>query len=320
MQNEQNEKNEQNKNKTQNKKCLSITTILMLIWIIILFIGILLSVIFRTPIQTLGFYHAIVLSYSFVASLYLWQFLGFPTLPRDNRIAIKQRMISVFFVCIFGTLYVFFVVPTTTLELWMLGIRIEYLFQSIGVAVGLSMCLFLGSLVQIFLDFRYQESLSSLIPQSQNDKICLFRNLIYAPLAEEYVFRSLCSAVMIANNISPWIVIVSTSILFGMAHSHHILEHGRLISIIIMFTYTSIFGFYSAVIFFCTGHLFAVILAHGFCNLMGLPDFDALFTHQYRIVLWICYIIGVIAFSLFLAFGALDPIHYDSLLFLNSSL
>jgi prenyl protein peptidase len=40
---------------------------------------------------------------------------------------------------------------------------------------------------------------------------------------------------------------------------------------IFQFTYTSLFGFFAAFVYIRTGNLLSVILAHSFCNWMGLP-------------------------------------------------
>ena len=47
-------------------------------------------------------------------------------------------------------------------------------------------------------------------------------------------------------------------------------------------TYTTIFGMYSAFLFVRTGHIAAPVVAHGFCNFMGFPDFNELLNHPPR--------------------------------------
>jgi prenyl protein peptidase len=74
-----------------------------------------------------------------------------------------------------------------------------------------------------------------------------------------------------------------TPLYFGIAHIHHfyefVLTHPELpllpaiIRTIVQFSYTSIFGFLASFIFLRTGSLYAVIVAHMFCNWMGLPRF-----------------------------------------------
>jgi prenyl protein peptidase len=70
---------------------------------------------------------------------------------------------------------------------------------------------------------------------------------------------------------------------FGIAHLHHLYEfritHPQtplLLAVarsLFQFTYTSLFGFFAAFVFLRTGNLYSVILAHSFCNWMGLPRF-----------------------------------------------
>jgi prenyl protein peptidase len=40
---------------------------------------------------------------------------------------------------------------------------------------------------------------------------------------------------------------------------------------VFQFTYTSLFGFFAGFVFLRTGNVYSVILAHAFCNWMGLP-------------------------------------------------
>lgn len=70
---------------------------------------------------------------------------------------------------------------------------------------------------------------------------------------------------------------------FGIAHIHHCYEfkltHPRvpflpaLLRTVFQFGYTSIFGFYASFILLRTGNLPAAVVAHTFCNWMGLPRF-----------------------------------------------
>lgn len=74
-----------------------------------------------------------------------------------------------------------------------------------------------------------------------------------------------------------------TPLYFGIAHIHHCYEFKlthpevpllpTLLRTLFQFGYTSVFGFYAAFVFLRTGNLPAVILAHSFCNWMGLPRF-----------------------------------------------
>lgn len=76
-------------------------------------------------------------------------------------------------------------------------------------------------------------------------------------------------------------IIFLTPLYFGIAHIHHLYEfrltHPQtplllaVLRSLFQFTYTSLFGFFAAFVFLRTGNVYSAILAHTFCNWMGLP-------------------------------------------------
>lgn len=78
-------------------------------------------------------------------------------------------------------------------------------------------------------------------------------------------------------------IIFLTPLYFGIAHVHHLYEfrltHPKTPMLLVVarslfqFTYTSLFGFFAAFVFLRTGNVLSLILAHSFCNWMGLPRF-----------------------------------------------
>lgn len=106
-----------------------------------------------------------------------------------------------------------------------------------------------------------------------------WRNLVVAPLSEELIFRS-CILPLLLQCFSPHKAVLLSTLIFGLAHFHHLVEQQRigmplkraiLISCF-QFVYTMIFGAYAAVLFVRTGHFMAPVMAHSFCNFMGFPD------------------------------------------------
>jgi len=103
------------------------------------------------------------------------------------------------------------------------------------------------------------------------------------PLTEEIVFRSVIIAVHILAKVNLTKLVFITPLYFGIAHVHHFYEFtlthpqapllAGLIRSLVQFTYTSLFGFFAAFVYVRTGSLFACVLAHSFCNFMGLPRF-----------------------------------------------
>jgi prenyl protein peptidase len=68
---------------------------------------------------------------------------------------------------------------------------------------------------------------------------------------------------------------------FGISHLHHLIEfritHPNtaipilLIRLLFQFAYTTLFGWFAQFVFLRTGNVWACVVAHGFCNFMGLP-------------------------------------------------
>jgi prenyl protein peptidase len=64
-----------------------------------------------------------------------------------------------------------------------------------------------------------------------------------------------------------------------------------------MFTYTTVFGWYAALLFHRTRHLLAPVVAHMVCNHLGLPAFYQLPSHPHRRLLCAAYVAGVATFA-----------------------
>lgn len=76
-------------------------------------------------------------------------------------------------------------------------------------------------------------------------------------------------------------IVFLTPLYFGIAHVHHLYEfhitHPEIpmlmatLRSLFQFTYTSLFGFFATFLYLRTGNVYTCILAHTFCNWMGLP-------------------------------------------------
>lgn len=102
-------------------------------------------------------------------------------------------------------------------------------------------------------------------------------------MSEELIWRAMIIPLHIISGFSAKQLIFLTPLYFGIAHAHHLYDFRItnpqapiLIGILrsaFQFTYTSIFGFFAAFVFIRTGNVYSAILAHTFCNWMGLPRF-----------------------------------------------
>ncbi|XP_047241088.1 CAAX prenyl protease 2 isoform X2 [Girardinichthys multiradiatus] len=105
-----------------------------------------------------------------------------------------------------------------------------------------------------------------------------------------------------------------------LAHFHHVIEllrfrqgtlSGIFLSAVFQFSYTAVFGAYTAFIFIRTGHLMGPVLCHSFCNYMGFPAISTALEHPQRLIILSSYLFGVLLFFMLL-FPLTDPSFYGA--------
>lgn len=231
----------------------------------------------------------------YIAPFYLSPTLrSSPVNSRDAPAVIKARVRAVGLTCLACTVVTAYVLafyghadPRETLRL--LGIFPIGLTDVVKV-LGLVMVLFACSIYEnVVVDGEWRAWSLSAFKQGLWDDWIGYRNLVVAPASEEIVFRSLSVPLFLLAKMDPTRIVFVTPLIFGLAHLHHLIEFltsrtpegkrwpplGIWISGILrstfQFAYTSLFGFFAAFVFLRTGNLFACVIAHSFCNRMGLP-------------------------------------------------
>ncbi|XP_032977629.1 CAAX prenyl protease 2 isoform X4 [Rhinolophus ferrumequinum] len=229
--------------------------------------------------------------------------------------------------------------PGTSL-LTLMGFRLEGIFPAALLPLLLTMILFLGPLMQLSMDCPCDlaDGLKVVLAPRSWAR-CLtdmrwLRNQVIAPLTEELVFRA-CMLPMLAPCTGLGPAVFTCPLFFGVAHFHHIFEQLRFrqnsVGSIILsaggacrcgyaaspspafqFSYTAVFGAYTAFLFIRTGHLIGPVLCHSFCNYMGFPAVCAALEHPQRRPLLAGYALGVGLFLLLLQ-PLTDPKLYGSL-------
>ncbi|XP_020823618.1 CAAX prenyl protease 2 isoform X5 [Phascolarctos cinereus] len=213
-----------------------------------------------------------------------------------------------------------------------MGFRLEGIFPAALLPLLLTMILFLGPLMQLSVDCPWDLANGlkvALAPQAWAR--CLtdmrwLRNQVIAPLTEELVFRA-CMLPMLAPCTGLGPAIFTCPLFFGVvapsltAHFHHVIEQLRFrqgsvgsifLSAAFQFSYTAVFGAYTAFLFIRTGHLIGPVLCHSFCNYMGFPAVCAALEHPQRCPLLVGYALGVGLFLLLLQ-PLTEPRLYSSL-------
>ncbi|KAM8882022.1 CAAX prenyl protease 2 [Synchiropus picturatus] len=266
----------------------------------------------------------LLLACSYVGSLYVWR----SDLPRDHPAVIKRRFTSVLIVSGLAPLFVwawreFTGVKTTPSLLALMGIRFEGLIPAVVLPLLLTMVLFLGPLMQLAFDCPWSFMDGIRVAFDPCFWMLCFsdmrwlRNQVVAPLTEELVFRA-CMLPMLVPCAGPATAIFTCPLFFGVAHFHHMIEllrfrqgtlSGIFLSAVFQFSYTAVFGAYTAFIFIRTGHLMGPVLCHSFCNYMGFPAISTAMEHPHRHIVLSSYLMGVVLFFLLL-FPFTDPSFY----------
>ncbi|CAL8377082.1 CAAX prenyl protease 2 [Gadus morhua] len=270
-------------------------------------------------------FSCLLLACSYVGSLYVWR----SDLPRDHPTVIKRRFTSVLIVSALSPAFVWTwkeftgVRPTPSL-LALMGIRFEGLIPAVILPLLLTMVLFLGPLTQLAMDCPWgfldglRVALDPWFWSLCASDMRWLRNQVVAPLTEELVFRA-CMLPMLVPCAGPSLAVITCPLFFGVAHFHHVIEllrfrqgtiSGIFLSAVFQFSYTAVFGAYTAFIFIRTGHLIGPVMCHSFCNYMGFPAVSAALDHPHRTTVLACYLLGVGLFFLLL-FPMTEPAYYS---------
>ncbi|XP_069750113.1 CAAX prenyl protease 2 isoform X4 [Narcine bancroftii] len=219
----------------------------------------------------------LLLACGYVGSLYVWR----SRLPRDHPTVIKRRFTSVLIVSALSPFWVWAWRQYTGFKtgpslLLLMGVHLEGIFAAACFPLLLTMVLFFGPLIQLLTD--YSREFIDGLKMFRDPRIwgnCLadmrwMRNQVVAPLTEELVFRA-CMLPMLVPCTGLSRAIVTCPLFFGVAHFHHVIEllkfrqgtvMGIFLSAVFQFSYTAVFGAYTAFIFIRTD-LDAVSDEHG---------------------------------------------------------
>lgn len=183
----------------------------------------------------------------------------------------------------------------------LLGLRSKGLLQAVIQPLLLTASLFMGPLLQTALSGRPD---GDSIVQLQT-----LRNLVMAPITEEFCFRACMAPLFLLQGYSKKQTVFLTPVMFGVAHVHHLVEMvkfqgAKLLSataaVAFQFLYTTVFGWYATHIFLSTGHLAGAVTVHAFCNWIGFPAIFDIASHPRKNTLIAAYLVGIITFiSLF---------------------
>ena len=264
---------------------------------------------------------SMLLSFLFVVSLYIWRRSTLH--DRDDPTVIKQRLFSVVSVCLIAPIIMLQFArgdtpakhgpPFTT---W-IGFTTHGLFYSATLPLLLTASLFLGPM---YLHFLHYPSLSLLLAHassflsslsSERSLLIKLRNLVVAPVCEEFIFRGCVISLLLAANLPYSALLLLSPLLFGLSHLHHLVGLMRskgfpvpqaVATVAFQLLHTTLFGIYAAYVYLSTGSVVACILCHAFCNWMEFPDLGWTGNphhpaYKQRLSVAIVFIVGMIVFG-----------------------
>ncbi len=150
----------------------------------------------------------------------------------------------------------------------------------------------------------------------------VFRNVLVAPVCEEFVFRAIICSLLIAGGWGFAWTVLGSPVLFGVAHLHHLIGLVQtrgyslvqgLVAVTFQLMYTTLFGAFAGFVYLRTGHVIAPILCHMFCNVMGFPDLSFMRDRNQPLRKWSIlgvHVLGIIGFAVLL-YPLTEPALYD---------
>nr|GAT47093.1 predicted protein [Mycena chlorophos] len=236
--------------------------------------------------------------------------------PRDKPAVIRARLAAVSVVSVASCMVVGRLVSRSG-QLWPLDARTV---KALGFVLPSSIypclqtpLLFLGPLYAAALSrFLFPEASPSVSGFLRNLTTWIgFRNYAWAPLTEEVVFRSCVLAVYSMSGAARWKMVAFAPLVFGLAHVHHALDvYTRLgrtkkalqqavFSALFQTAYTTLFGAHASWLFLRSGSIVPPLVAHVFCNIMGVPQLGAEVQQmpQYKTSIYAAYLLGIGAFG-----------------------
>ncbi|KAJ7976107.1 CAAX prenyl protease 2 [Quillaja saponaria] len=220
---------------------------------------------------------------------------------------------------------------------YLLGVysmRVDHIWQAVAFPLSLTSLMYAGSLFLKSLllvdswrehtshggslSFDFCKNVSQRLLSSASSiasNVLAWRNYIVAPLTEELVFRACMISLLLCGGFQTYSVILLCPVFFSLAHLNHFMEiwssqnysfTKASMVIGLQLGYTVVFGSYASFLFIRTGHLISPLVAHIFCNFMGLP---VLFSKRYGMVT-LAYLVGLVGF-LWLLFPITSPDLYN---------
>ena len=254
---------------------------------------------------------------AFVGSMYLPKAARQDNYQRDKKENIRDRLLSASSVCALGVWVVSAVVPqdgaAAAAEV-SLAERLGLLHPVAGAAAGLvaTSLLFLGVIRQRYEDDGVSELRNTCraLWRGGDEGYVTARNLVWAPVLEEVLYRSCFVYLMRAGGWGTEATVCSGIALFALSHVHHAFHYVRSLGfsttraigvVAANFVVHSIFGGLSMALYLSTASVWTPVVSHMMCNFLGAPSLgfltDESYTTSVRRQISLCHVGGIAGFA-----------------------
>ncbi|CAN8074733.1 unnamed protein product [Agarophyton chilense] len=128
----------------------------------------------------------------------------------------------------------------------------------------------------------------------RHQRFVALRNYVVGPLLEEICFRR-HTILLWSCHPAPLRIFVP-AVMFALAHVHHVMSVG-FSAMCTQFVITFLFGTYAGALYINTRSVCSSIAAHVLCNMLELPNFDAILSHRHRVFIITLYCCALVAFA-----------------------
>lgn len=196
---------------------------------------------------------------------------------RNQPHVVKRRMLACVAVTVFAGWITVHLQKGEESTLEKIGLKWDRVMPSAVTAASLTAVLFAGPIAMKW-PLQYPHEID----------IQVIRNLLVAPICEEFVFRACMVQLLKEEGTGDVQTVLLTPLFFGAAHLHHLYElimfHEvsltmGLVQVAFQFFYTCIFGWYATYLFLATRSIAGSVVAHQMCNYLGFPEFWAIASH-----------------------------------------
>ncbi len=269
---------------------------------------------------------SLVISVLYVAVLYISKHTRpSPTLTRNDPLVVYHRITWIIIATVLSIVIVPAYISFYTGKSWincfaslrlLIGVKPKKSFMKFSVwnaaftlidiakALLLTAILYIGPIVAYLFFDDGLESLTQNLINGVSD-IWGIRDYIVGPITEEFVYRACIILASLSAKMGIDYMIFITPLYFGFAHIHHsyslYIQHkypfvSIVLSTFFQLCYTTLFGMFTAFLYLRTGTIWAPIVSHSFCNMMGIPAIGISGPRWHKTLYYALLVLGIVSF------------------------